>query len=259
MNDSEERNRLWLQWEGCEQGQFALEKQKRLLLQMSSHWRRRGQALLEIECHCGYFLEAFWESGFEVSGTDRSPELLQRARGRLGKRADLHLAHPEHLTFEDKSFDYVLAISALDMDVDPGKVVQEAARICKKELLIGFMNRRSCGSLQQKLPNRLGGRSSASRAAAWRTAGETRKLLQEHLGRSPDALGSVLCGPLATWRRKSLAERVNGVVLPVPVGTFCAMRLDLTWERTGTPLIAWNPKESTAAQGAQPTGHRPAL
>jgi SAM-dependent methyltransferase len=259
MPEGNSRARGWLDWECSEQGQFALEKQKHLLLHLASRWRRRGQVLLEIECHSGFFLEGFWESGFDVSGVDRSPEMLNRARVRLGKRADLHVGHPEELSFEDKSFDYVVAVFALDQCMQAGRVVKEAARICKKELLLGFLNKRSCASLGQILPDRWSA-SSASREGPWRTAGETRRLIKENLGMVPVEGGSVLLGPKLTWRRKPFAERMNGIVLPVPLGSFCALRLDLTWERTGTPLIAWDPTEATkAAHSVQPASHRPAM
>lgn len=259
MLDRSSHARHWLEWEGSEQGQFALEKQKRLLLQLTSTWRRRGQCLLEVECHTGFFLEGFWESGFEVSGVDRSPDMLDRARIRLGKRADLQVGHPEALSFEDKAFDYVLAVSAMDVRDDAGRVLREAARVCKKELLLGFLNKRSCGALSRLLRNGFRPGASASAFGPWRTAAETKRLIRDSLGRLPAEWGSVLLGPSATWRRKPLAERINEMVLPLPVGCFCAVRLDLTWERTGTPLIAWTPSEPKAVKGAQPVSHRPAM
>ncbi|NCC94898.1 MAG: methyltransferase domain-containing protein, partial [Opitutae bacterium] len=43
-------------------------------------WPRRKQKLLDIGCGTGMFLEFFWSCGFDLTGMDKSPDMLARAR-----------------------------------------------------------------------------------------------------------------------------------------------------------------------------------
>lgn len=68
-------------WYDSPRGAFALTQETRLLQKMLSAWPRRGHSLLEVGCGTGRFLEFFWENGFDATGCDRNPAMLEVWRG----------------------------------------------------------------------------------------------------------------------------------------------------------------------------------
>jgi hypothetical protein len=223
------------------EGPVALEAGKKLLLEMIAQWPRRKQHLLQLGCGSGYFLQAFLDAGFQVTGTDSSREMLQKARTRLGARVDLHLAQPEHLHFEDKEFEYSALINVLEFSHEPEQVLLEACRVTQKRILILFLNRFSAFFLTRNL--RLPFVSYPQgrlRQARWRSWGELKRLVHKSLGPRPMRASSVLPGPKCTWSKNSWLH------LPMPVGAICIAELDISQERLGTPLLAWKavPKAS---------------
>ena len=66
-------------WAGTVRGSFALQQEKKLLQGVIAPWPRRKQKLLDIGCGTGMFLEFFWSCGFDLTGMDKSPDMLARA------------------------------------------------------------------------------------------------------------------------------------------------------------------------------------
>jgi ubiquinone/menaquinone biosynthesis C-methylase UbiE len=222
-------------WALSPSGLYALERERKLLARMVAPWPRRRQKLVDIGCGTGFFLEMFWDAGFEVTGVDSSPSMLAKARERLGSRADLHLSRAEDLPFEDKEFDYAVLITLLEFADDPLQVVREAARIARTGLLIGFLNRQS---LYYLTSGRRRSGSSTLRNANWYSYTRMRRLICAALGPRHTSTKSILPGPPFTWRNNVLFKRLNGLVLPPLLGSFMAMRVDLTGEQAATPLYA---------------------
>ena len=107
-------------------------------------WPRRKHKLLEIGCGTGLFLDHLYQMGLDVTGIDNSPEMIMAARKRFGNRAELHLAHGEHMGFSDNEFDYALLWSVLEFSDEPEAMLSaEAARVAEKGVLIGFLNKNS--------------------------------------------------------------------------------------------------------------------
>ncbi|MFP4212558.1 MAG: class I SAM-dependent methyltransferase [Desulfohalobiaceae bacterium] len=212
----------------------AVEAGKKLILDMIAQWPRRGQHLLQLGCGSGYFLQAFLESGFLVTGADSSRQMLQKARARLGSKVDLHLAQPEHLHFEDKEFDYCAVINVLEFCSQPEQVLLEACRVSRKRLLILFLNRWSVKYLARnmRLPFYPSSQGSLQQAR-WQSWGELKRLVRENLGPRPMCTASVLQGPKLIWRKDRC------LYLPLPLGAICAAELDISREKLGTPLLAW--------------------
>src|SRR5262245_31227229 len=52
----------------------------------------RGKRVLDVGCASGALSEAFVERGASVAGVDLNPQLIERARGRLGSRAEFRVA-----------------------------------------------------------------------------------------------------------------------------------------------------------------------
>lgn len=72
-----------------------------------------GMRVLDVGCGTGTQLQRYVDAHCEVVGVDTSPAMLDRARARLGERADLRLADAEHLPFEEEHFDIVTATLVL--------------------------------------------------------------------------------------------------------------------------------------------------
>lgn len=223
-------------WFATESGRFALAAEKRLLEAAVAGWPRRGQKLLEIGCGTGVFLEALWQMGFDVSGLDPSPTMLARARERLKNRADLHLAHGEHLPFEDKEFDFAVLWNALEFCEDPEALLREAARVAAKGILVGFLNRHSL-YFALKGTSRGGG---ALARARWFSPHRLRRLIRAATGTAPRAARSILPGPPSTWTEAHPWKEINGLLLPGCLGSFCALRVDFVNQKPLTPILAWN-------------------
>ncbi|QLA14722.1 class I SAM-dependent methyltransferase [Desulfolutivibrio sulfoxidireducens] len=236
--DTARRYDAWFSTPG---GAFALGREIRLLERMTAGWPRRGQRLLEIGCGTGIFLEVLHQAGFDVAGLDKSPAMLEAARTRMGALADLHLGDAEHLPFDDNEFDFAVLFTVLEFCPDPAQALREAARVARKGLIIGYLNRLSLHWLfTQGLPGRRSG--SLLGRARWFLPWEMRHLAMENLGRRPYVCRCVLPGPLPTWRDAPLWRQLNAPILPLPIGAFCAARVDLLGDPARIPLHALKAK-----------------
>lgn len=233
-------------WEREPYGRYALEQEKYFLLHLASDWRRRHRKVLQIECGNGLLLEPFWEAGFDLSASASNPDDVHRTRTRIGHRAELHLAHPADLPFEDKAFDYVLLITALDYCPQPSQVLQEAARVCAKEILISFLNKYSLYALTLARANAL---TSASKPVRWWSWPSMKAFVGRNLGSRPVcAQGGILPGPYTSWQSHPLYRTLNNMLFPNILGAYAGLRLDMTADHVLTPLPAWaqqRPKPST--------------
>jgi len=109
--------------------------------------------LLEVGCGTGYFTAWLAELGFQVVGLDRSPPMLQAARERHGGIPFL-LGSGEALPFFSHSFDLVAFLTSLEFMAQPQKAIREAARVARKAILLGIINRWSPYGLQRRLRQR---------------------------------------------------------------------------------------------------------
>ena len=102
-----------------------------------------GESVLDIGCGTGLGLKALLDAGLRVTGLDPSPDMLDIAARNLGNRADLHRGVAEALPFEDNHFTYAALINTLEFVEDPRTALEEAFRVSKDRVFIGFMNRHS--------------------------------------------------------------------------------------------------------------------
>lgn len=231
-------------WYETREGAFALSRERRLIEHLVSPWPRRGQKLLEVGCGTGIFLKLFWEMGFEVSGLDSSPDMLGAARRRLGPHAAYHLGRAEHLPFADDEFDYVSLLTVLEFCGDPLMALREARRVAKYGLLVAFLNRYSLYYYAKGLQRPWKGGGGALIEARWFSCREMRRLVLEAAGPKPVSCGSVLPGPIWSWRETPPCGWLNRLVLPLGLGAFVALRVNFAGEKPLTPLYAFS--KSTA-------------
>jgi SAM-dependent methyltransferase len=89
-----------------------------------------GGPVLEVGCGEGRVLRDLKERGYDLTGLDASPSLLEAARG-ADPDGRYVLGRAEDLPFEDDSFDLVVAYNVL-MDVeDMPQAVAEIARVLR--------------------------------------------------------------------------------------------------------------------------------
>ncbi|MCL1889062.1 MAG: class I SAM-dependent methyltransferase [Desulfovibrionaceae bacterium] len=210
-------------------GAFALEARESLARKMTSGWPRRGRKLLEIHCGDGYFLEAFWQSGFDVTGQERDPGLLEKARRRLKQAAEFTLGHEEHLPYDDGAFDYVICLNGLAFAPDPQDLLDEMFRLATAGILLAFPSAWSCHGLGQNFSPK----ASEKPVSPWKIYRRLRALAPE--GRPRWAAN--LLGPSASWRGEGILARLNRMSIPLPLGAFSLVRLDLPAAQAGNPLF----------------------
>ncbi len=96
---------------------------------------RPGQRILEVGVGTGLSLPYF-RSDARVTGIDVSKEMLAKARRRVERRQlrqveALLEMDAEHLTFEDDSFDAVLALYVASVVPNPARFAAEMRRVCR--------------------------------------------------------------------------------------------------------------------------------
>lgn len=224
-------------WAVSPAGEFALSQRRALVEQLIAGWSRRGRSLLEVGCGSGYFLEAFWEAGLDITGLDSSPECLDRARQRLGGHVDLVLGQPDHLPFDQEEFDYVAVLSPLGFAADPDRVLREAFQVAKHGVLVGFYNKHSLHRLSC-FYNRA---ACSFHALHWQSCLHMLALVKRSSCGLRGSLRSTLLGPPGTWDKGGLWKKINSSILPTPFGAYVALRVDLTPGRCLTPLCLSTP------------------
>ncbi|NJB67966.1 SAM-dependent methyltransferase [Desulfobaculum xiamenense] len=228
------------EWFETREGAFAFTQERRLLERLVSAWPRRGQRLLDIGCGPGMFLKALWETGFDVSGLDSSPDMLGAARRRLGPHASYHIGQADHLPFDENEFEFAVLMTVLEFCDDPEAVLREAARVARHGLIIGFLNR---WSLYWWAVGRAGAKSpEAGRLAAahWFSPLDIRRMVGRAIGLRVEEGASVLPGPVWTWRGDRPWGLCNRLVYPFELGAYCAVRIDLSGGKPLTPLMAFS-------------------
>jgi phosphatidylethanolamine/phosphatidyl-N-methylethanolamine N-methyltransferase len=95
--------------------------------------RRKGR-VLEVGVGTGLSLPCYGKH-LEITGIDLSPEMLEKARGRVRRQrldniGGLHEMDAGALAFPDESFDTVVAMYVMTVVPDAAKVMRELERVC---------------------------------------------------------------------------------------------------------------------------------
>ena len=200
--------------------------------------------MLLAGCGNGLFLETMLQAGFRVTGQESDPLLLSRARMRLGQAAGLNLGPCEHLSYEDNSFDYLLLLFALNRSVEPDLVLQEAARVARRGILVGMLNRWPRPTRQESA---FTAQTSSEEAPLFPLSwGRLKKMIRSRIAVRQMRARSVLPGPQFTWRDSALANLLNRGFYPADWGAFYAVRMDLPGEAAALPLGALSAKPGIA-------------
>ncbi|MDD4392326.1 MAG: class I SAM-dependent methyltransferase [Desulfobacterales bacterium] len=128
---------------------FTAELESRLMLDMLRPVR--GESVLEIGCGTGTRLCALIDSGLQVTGLDPSPYMLDIASRNVRNRVDFYRGVAEDLPFEDNSFDNACIILTLEFVDDFKRTIEEACRVAKNKVFIGFLNKHAVEVMRLRL------------------------------------------------------------------------------------------------------------
>lgn len=131
-----------------------------------------GASLLDIGCGTGQFSRRFAQAGYRVTGIDPDPERVAYARAHAHGTEDYLVGDGTRLTFADKQFDAAVAVTSLCFVGDQLAFVQEMARVARRRIMLGLLNRHS---LLYRQKHGQGG----YRGAHWHRLAEARGLLGE--------------------------------------------------------------------------------
>jgi len=184
------------QWYRHPKGHYADTQERELFLKLVQP--RRGQSLLEIGCGTGHNLEFFIGLGLDVTGVDCSQPMLQIAAHKLGSRVKLYPEQANKLSFDDNSFDIVTLINALEFLPDPTEALKEAARVSRKEIYVGILNKTSILGMTRRIQGRF--RKSIYNQAEFYTIREIERMARRVLGQVSLSWESVLFFPMG-WHR----------------------------------------------------------
>ena len=133
---------------------------------------RPAETLLDVGCGTGYFSRRFSrESGLKVTGMDIAPDMLDLARSKAPE-IPLVRADAACLPFFDCAFDHVVAITSLCFVADEVRVLREMARVARRRVVLGLLNRHSL-LYWQKGDDERGGYAGAR----WHSRAEARVML----------------------------------------------------------------------------------
>jgi demethylmenaquinone methyltransferase / 2-methoxy-6-polyprenyl-1,4-benzoquinol methylase len=117
-----------------------------LSLGQDPQWRRflvsrlpRGGHVLDVATGTGLVAAELLRQGFEVTGVDQSPEMLQVARRRFGGRVELIKASAQALPLDSESFDHLTFTYLLRYVHDPGATLAELARVVRPGGLVASL------------------------------------------------------------------------------------------------------------------------
>lgn len=95
---------------------------------------RPGERILEVGLGTGLSLPLYPRT-VRVVGTDVSPHMLARAHTQKSRRrldhVELHCMDAERMTFDDDSFDKVVAMYVVSVAPDPKRLLEEMRRVCR--------------------------------------------------------------------------------------------------------------------------------
>jgi demethylmenaquinone methyltransferase/2-methoxy-6-polyprenyl-1,4-benzoquinol methylase len=110
-----------------------------LSLGQDPRWRRflvsrlppGGGHVLDVATGTGLVAAELLRCGYQVTGLDQSPEMLEVARRRFAGRVELVEGSAESLPFADSGYDHLTVTYLLRYVDDPGATLAELARVVK--------------------------------------------------------------------------------------------------------------------------------
>lgn len=136
-------------WMDDARNRSALESESRLMMKMLAPLGT--DSAVSIGGCAGVRLLPFLEQGISLTAIDASPYMLDLLGAYCGHRIELYRGDLEDLPFEDNSFNHACLVMTLEFVSHPEKVIEEACRVAKDKLFIGFLNRYAIKGVQRRV------------------------------------------------------------------------------------------------------------
>ena len=150
----------------------------------------RGARVLDVGCGTGLHLELFAASGGRGVGLEPAWDMMARAQERLrGRGVHLVQGRAEALPFRDGAFDAVAMITSVEFAADARAAFAEAARVCRRRVVVAVLNAWSISAVIRRVKRNLG--ATLFRAVRFYNPYELRRALARHL-KTPLAMATTL-------------------------------------------------------------------
>jgi len=220
---------------------FAAARECRLMLDMLQPMA--GKTILDIGCGIGLNLSPLLGEGLQVTGLDPSPYMLDIAAKHSGKRVDLHRGFAETLPFDDNAFNYACLTTTLEFVQDPQKAIEEACRVAKDRVFIGFLNRYAINGIQLRVKGVF--TKTIYNHARFFSVWELKKITRTLLGDVPISWRTACQLPHTFGEVAQKIER-NNAVRRCPFGAYVGMVVSLVPRfRTRPMRLRYRPKGRT--------------
>lgn len=239
-------------WLETETGRYIFSRQEKLILDLVSPVA--GESLLDVGCSTGNYLRLFQQKKCILTGTDASAEALTLARNKLGNRCELIQSTAADLPFSDNEFDVVTLINCLRSSDDAQQVIEEAVRVSRSRVFIGFFNKYSFAGTGQSVRKLFGFPVTSS--IRFFTIGEMQSMINKTLANSSVTWGSVIYLPSPFYTFFSELDEV----FPMknnPLGAFVGILIPVKYTyRTVQHPIMNSFEMKTKTQAAAPEAVR---
>jgi ubiquinone/menaquinone biosynthesis C-methylase UbiE len=216
--------------------------EKKLMMEMLRPCGR--ETVLDIGCGTGESLVPFLDMGLSATGIDPSQEMLDSAFKKLGNRVELHKGFAEELPFDDNSFNYASFFTSLEFVNNPEKAIEEACRVAKDKIFIGFLNSLSINFIRMRARGILS--ESVYRHARFFNIWEIKKIIRDLLGDVPVSWETV---NRFSFPAQIIADKLDqsNIAKKYPFGLFVGMVVTLVPRFRTTPLTITYPKPTGSA------------
>ena len=214
---------------------------------------RPGESVLDIGCGDGHSTLPLIEHGLNVTGLDPSPYMLELGVNRMGQRVDLYRGYAEDLPFDDNSFNHAVFFISLEFTENPIKAIEEAFRVAKDRVFLGFLNRFALKGVQRWRKEFM--QVDVFNHARLFTSWEMKKMVRSLAGPVPVSWRTVCQLPNASVKMFQTIEQ-SDIVQRCPFGAFVGMVVTLVPRFRTRPLaMRFVPeKHSPLMHGSAPVG-----
>jgi ubiquinone/menaquinone biosynthesis C-methylase UbiE len=201
-----------------------------------------GESVLDIGCGTGISIEPLLARGLNVTGIDPSQYMLDLASETLGQKADLYRGFAEDLPFDDNSFNHATFFTTLEFVDDPAKALEEACRVAKDRVFIGFLNCYALKGIQRRLQGIF--KSTLFNKARFYSVWELKALVRSMAGKVPIEWRTVLQLTNAKGKLTQAFEQ-SEFVQRCPFGAFAGLVVTLVPRfRTRPMTMRYRPKKT---------------
>lgn len=131
-----------------------------------------GASVLDVGCGTGYFTRRLARAGLQATGIDADAAAIRFAKSKTAAGERYLVGDARALPFPGRHFDFGVAITSFCFIADPVQALTELARVTRRRVALGLLNRHSLLYRQKS-------GQGAYRGAHWHTPQEARHLFEQ--------------------------------------------------------------------------------